>query len=265
MRSFQNGPRDSGQWFRMGIVSATVVTPLVSRWRSLRAAERARVLWDASRANTQWPWAQSGATMGGAAPAAVAVTDPMLAPPRPSVRPGLWLAGVGVGLAVAGAAAFVIARRRMQSNEAPVEVPWPAGANGNGTLMQTLAHAGPPHAASAPTDASLDSAADFEPAPLSDAVESTSHPSASVIPLAFQSAALESDGTSVASPVQLDSENAPIIGNTRTLVYHLAGDPGLPAPEHRIFFVSAAQAEAHGYRPDPGNVGPGSRTDHGLD
>lgn len=40
----------------------------------------------------------------------------------------------------------------------------------------------------------------------------------------------------------------PIIGNKNTHVYHLAGDRGaLPAPQNRIYFSSAAAAQAAGY------------------
>ncbi len=41
---------------------------------------------------------------------------------------------------------------------------------------------------------------------------------------------------------------APIVGNTKTRVYHQASDANLPAEEHRAYFTSAEEAEATGYR-----------------
>ena len=39
-----------------------------------------------------------------------------------------------------------------------------------------------------------------------------------------------------------------IIGNKRTHVYHMKGDPGaLPAPQNRVYFRTEAQAIAAGY------------------
>lgn len=263
VRQLQQGPRDSGQWFRVGIVSATMVTPLLSRWRSLRAAERARTLWETSRANTQWPWASPAGTADVAATGTAAVGDPPPAPPRASVRPGLWLAGVGVGLVVAGAAAYVIARRRLQANEAPVEMPWPVGANGHGQLSDTLAQSGQALFSRAPAGATLDPAADAGAAQFyGDPEFSAGRTPAVTIPLATQSAALENEGTGVASPLQLDGDDAPIVGNTRTLVYHEASDTNLPAPEHRVFFASAAQAQEQGYHPVRGSQPESSLDQH---
>jgi hypothetical protein len=54
----------------------------------------------------------------------------------------------------------------------------------------------------------------------------------------------------------LEPDGAPIVGNTRTLVYHRAGGENLPAPEHRIFFASVEQAEAQGYHADPTEARP---------
>jgi hypothetical protein len=39
-----------------------------------------------------------------------------------------------------------------------------------------------------------------------------------------------------------------IIGDVKTHVYHLPGDKNLPSPKNRVYFRSAAAAQAKGYR-----------------
>lgn len=51
------------------------------------------------------------------------------------------------------------------------------------------------------------------------------------------------------TPAGSSAAQGQIIGNKRTHVYHLPGDKGrLPKPENRVYFKTAAQAEAAGYR-----------------
>jgi hypothetical protein len=38
-----------------------------------------------------------------------------------------------------------------------------------------------------------------------------------------------------------------VIGNKNTHVYHLPGDKSLPSPKNRVYFASAAAAQAAGY------------------
>ncbi len=48
----------------------------------------------------------------------------------------------------------------------------------------------------------------------------------------------------------------PIIGNKNSHVYHMAGDKGsLPAPQNRVYFSSAAAAQAAGYHAAGGSRG----------
>lgn len=116
---------DQREWFQLGVVSATVLAPLVSRWRSLHAAERARALWAASQANARWPWTH---------PASEEQLPPLA---RRDVRTGLWLAGVAVGLAATGTLAFVIARRRMRVEEEPLELPLITRVDTNGSFQES--------------------------------------------------------------------------------------------------------------------------------
>ena len=51
-----------------------------------------------------------------------------------------------------------------------------------------------------------------------------------------------------------------IVGNKNTHVYHMAGDRGaMPAPQNRVYFPSAAAAEAAGYRAAGGGRGMNTR------
>src|SRR5258705_12263619 len=43
----------AGDWFRVGILSATVVAPLMARWNELRVAERAKALSGQATKNAQ--------------------------------------------------------------------------------------------------------------------------------------------------------------------------------------------------------------------
>jgi hypothetical protein len=103
-----DGSDARARWFQVGVISATVLTPLVRRWQTLRAAEQARALWEAGRAGAARPFLRA--------------RHDETAPH--DVNPRLWLAGAGVGLVAAGALAYyVVARRRLVADdEAAVEL-----------------------------------------------------------------------------------------------------------------------------------------------
>jgi competence protein ComEC len=51
------------------------------------------------------------------------------------------------------------------------------------------------------------------------------------------------------SAAVVNTGNGPIVGNTRSHIYHVVKDGGtLPSPKNRVYFNSAAEAEAAGYR-----------------
>jgi hypothetical protein len=202
---------DRARWFRVGMVSATAAAPLITRWRSLRAAERARELWEAGQARGRLAWPPTRA----AAPAPE--------PPRANVRPGLWLAGAGVGLVAAGVVAFVVARRRMQTQEEPpLELPL-TGLNGREHPAEERSR--DPIAAAT----GARSAAAEQPVPAS----------------AAPTAAWNADEADTEP-----DERAPIIGDVQTLTFYEAGALNLPAETDRIYFSSAQQALAAGFEPE---------------
>lgn len=234
MQELQHSLGNRFQWFRLGLISATVMTPLVSRWQTLRAAERARALWEARQTAPRLPWAHRMAEQ--------AELPPLARKSNPNA--GIWLAGVLVGLIAAGTATYALARRRQQNESELLELPW-ARANGKAPhsaeqARHFLGRSGRTHGESGHQERSA----------------------TATTPQANGAATGEQQATAGAATLEgapldgaAESETTPIIGNTRTMVYHEAGDANLPTEENRVYFVSAQEAEARGYRAGRGEVG----------
>lgn len=237
-----------GQWLRLGVASATIMAPLLSRWSDLRAAERARVLADEAEARLHDMRGHLNlASLG-------AKRDPLelvrearaqLGAERSRASTRLWLVGVGVGLVAASAGAYVLVRRRMaQALEEPLmELP-AVSVNGN----RAYAQARPPATAAAAETAAENPPTAATPAPsLADAqVNGAAAPN-------------EQDQSPPAGAEEANA--APFIGNIRTMVYHEAADDDLPAEENRIYFVSEDEARQAGYRRHRDEVAPGAQAD----
>lgn len=252
------------QWVQLGLLSASIMAPLVGRWNELRAAERARALREEAEARLrgmrlQLPWQRNDVLDQ----VAVLLKQPEgkaidKARARSKVSTRLWLVGVGVGLVAAGAGAYILVRRRMErgTEEPLVNLPLPSvnsyakgASNGlNGT------HRAP--AATSLADAASPAAAQNIPAPSNEQTSSqstaqTSQPDTLSMPA---NEAIEEDATGAmlrtdeGLPVgAAEQENAPFIGNIRTMIYHPATDHNLPAEENRIYFASEDEARAAGY------------------
>src|SRR5437879_3306706 len=88
------------QWVQLGLLSASIMTPLIGRWNELRAAERARALREEAEARlrgvrTQLPWQRNDALD----PAAELLSRPdgrviEKLSARGKVSTRLWLVGV---------------------------------------------------------------------------------------------------------------------------------------------------------------------------
>jgi hypothetical protein len=241
VQDLQHNLVDRFRWFRLGLISATVMTPLVSRWQTLRAAERARTLWEASHAPMHLPWTHQ--------PAEATELPPLAR--KSSLNTGVWLAGVLVGLFAAGTATYVLARRRQQSAGGLLDLPR-MHANGNG--VHPAGHAPlmlgrprqAPEASRRHDDAATATAAPATtPAGAGTATGEQNAPAGAATTLA-----------SNASEAAAQPEKVRFIGNVHTRVYHQAGDENLPAEEHRVYFASAQEAESRGFRPDRGDVPP---------
>lgn len=242
MQELQHSLGNRFQWFRLGLISATVMTPLVSRWQTLRAAERARALWEARQTAPRLPWAHRTAEE---------VELPPLAR-KSNLNAGIWLAGVLVGLIAAGTATYALARRRQQNESELLELPW-ARANGKAPHSAEQARHFLGRSGRTPGESGHRERSATAPA-APGAVATT--------PQANGAATGEQQATAGAATLEgapldvaAERETAPIIGNTRTMVYHEAGDANLPTEENRIYFASAQEAEARGYRAGRGEVG----------
>ena len=266
MRDMQDKVREPARWFRVGIVSATLLTPLVTRWQTLRAAERARELWEASQEAT-WPWTRKPA--------------PDHLPPlarRANLSTGLWLAGVGVGLVLAGTGAYVIMRRRIAALEdEPLELriaedgdedhvsdgQASAVSRANGNLEAPAVRAGEKRASedARRTEEGVGMAwPRGEAAGAARAASTGERPDMAGEPAQAAPAEQREEtgaSTTLASGAPagvVEPERARFIGNIHTMVYHEAGDENLPAEENRVYFASREEAEEAGFRPDWGEA-----------
>ncbi|HEX8732870.1 MAG TPA: hypothetical protein VF725_12515 [Ktedonobacterales bacterium] len=270
------GASGRGRWVQMGLLTAGAAAPLIARWRALRAAERAEALREqaSGRWNDAIAWAAQslppdgiqdaiqGALqerlpqaqeslrqvsaaardalrrlpLGSAAepPAPVAVPTPPTVSSR-RANAALWALGVGVGVVAAGAIAYIVLRNRMNTahddDDTLVEIP----------LTTPTTSAPPePRAQAQTTPLAPDTLTVAEEPPVEEPSEGE--------PLAFD----PSEGA-----------DAAYVGNILTRVYHVAGSPRLPVPQHRIYFATRAEADEAGYRPDASEPAPyGSDASH---
>jgi Metal binding domain of Ada len=220
----------NGKWFRVGVMSATAVAPLIARWNDLRTDKRAAELREQAVELREQAQARlgdvrarlsSGANdvLRQAAPLAERLPFVTVLPAKSKRRANtnLWLAGVAVGLVAAGVTAYIVARRRMtapEEEEPMVELPL-NGANG--------AWPTPPPSMESPVAGQ---------APMN-SVQSTE---------AQNEAFGELDSME-------DADTARFVGNIHTMIYHNVDDEAhLPAEENRIYFATEEDAHEAGFR-----------------
>lgn len=250
------------QWVQLGLLSASIMAPLIGRWNELRAAERARALREEAEARlrvmrAQLPWQRTDALQrrvellnrpNGQ------VIEKLSARGKVSTR--LWLVGVGIGIVAAGVAAYILVRRRLErgTEEPLVELPLASvngyasragnGLNGSArtAAVSTTEEAGSLSSVTAPNVPTLMN----EPMPGPSAAQ-MARSAGQPAPTGEVTAPGEDEEASV-EVEQL--EDAPFIGNIHTMIYHEADADNLPAEENRIYFMSEDEARAAGYRRD---------------
>ena len=287
----QFSPR--ARWVQMGLVTASVMTPLLSRWNDLRAADRARLLREEAEARLGAVRTLTARQRDEALDqvnellrrAGAKTVDTQLAKKSKAtsdrsraVASTLWLIGVGVGLVAAGAGAYVLVRRRIDHAADSPLLDLPLGArNGHDTrygddastlreLAQATATAqrqtvgastNAQHDAPAYISTEVPLASTATAAPMG--VSATPMPSASAAAMpatpvdnadAVVSTEAPVDGAATDGVGVVDADLAPFIGNIRTMIYHEADAPNLPAEDNRVYFVSEDEAHAAGYRRD---------------
>src|SRR5262249_1961088 len=110
------------QWVQLGLLTASIMAPLIGRWNELRTAQRNRAWREEAETHLRGvrvriPWQRNDALDQ--------VADLLKRPDgqvieklsaRGKVSARLWLVGVGIGLVAAGAGAYVLVRRRMEQH-----------------------------------------------------------------------------------------------------------------------------------------------------
>ena len=255
------------QWVQLGLLSASIMAPLIGRWNELRTAERARALREEAEARlrgvrVQLPWQRNGTLEQ--------VADLLKRPDgqvieklsaRGKVSARLWLVGVGIGLVAAGAGAYVLVRRRMEqhADDPLVDLPLTglngytngigSSVNGGYRTPVTSSFSATTGAARPATDASARPSVPIvtdRQAPIQPSTQSSQPEQAPGV--AAVGASAPADERPPADIIQPDE--APFIGNIRTMIYHEADADNLPAEENRIYFASEEEARTMGYRRD---------------
>lgn len=268
-----------GDWLRVGLVSTTVLAPLLARWNELRSAKQLAEVRD--NATGQLENARSLIGKARVAP----LLKQMLPTPtdleqrarqrQDGINPRPWLIGVGLGLVAAGGVAYIVARRRLLArtddllelarlgNE-PHYTPTDQAATTTASGSQDTERAseetrapagGAPNATAATRDRD-----DRVQAPRSSATSAaTARTSAPGAPAERTAPAF--DEAEAADAAEHPSKAA-FVGNIHTMIYHDADEEDhLPAEENRVYFGSEAEAEASGYRRDKREVAPESTPD----
>ena len=158
----------------------------------------------------------------------------------------LWLAGAGLGLAAAGAGTFVLVRRRLRAaaEEPLLDLPLPSvngesgSVNGNGARTTTATTPTRP-LAEQPGDELLQQEEAGEPV--------------IVAPTPWDGGGATVTPTGAPAGV-VDPDEAPFIGDIKSMIYHESNAENLPAEQNRVYFASEEEARESGYRRDRDEV-----------
>lgn len=246
-----------GEWLRLGLLSASVVAPLIARWNDLRAAERAASMRDEIESRVKalgelTPWAKQD---GRQRPASQARDAGTAATMRNKRVTRLWLIGAGVGLAAAGVATYLLVRRRFSARTEEPYLDLPADA-GNGARHHGVAAVPKSHPAARGESARYD-----EHARQAEQVQPEEQPII-VEPTPWDGGGATVTPSGAPAGVVIPAE-APFVGDIHTMVYHEAGGQSLPEEQNRIYFASEEEAHAAGYRRDKDEIPAGEGQSQG--
>ena len=260
-RGSQRPYGDRRQWLQLGMLSASVVAPLIARWNELRGAERTSELLgeiearlktvgtlapDAYR-DLRQQLAEVARQTGGRIMSASGRGAAAPSSGRLSRGSWLWLAGAGLGLAAAGAGTYLLVRRRLSAaaEEPLLDLPvlstnGASANNGSGAYSAT-----PTRPLSEQPGADL----------LQD--EMLEHEAAGepviVAPTPWDGGGATVTPTGAPAGV-VDPNEAPFIGDIKTMIYHESNAENLPAEQNRVYFASEEEAHEAGYQRDRDEV-----------
>lgn len=232
---------DRKQWLQLGMLSASVVAPLIARWNELRGAERAGRLLGEIEARLRTAGTLAPSTYRDMRQQIAEVAREtggriMSAGGKRSSR--LWLAGAGLGLVAASAGTYLLVRRRLRAAaeepllDLPIAPMYGMSANGGATTATPTR----PLSEQPGEDLLQDDLLQQEPGePMI------------VAPTPWDGGGATGVLASAAAGVLAPSE-APFIGDIKSMIYYESNAENLPAEQSRIYFASEEDAREAGYQ-----------------
>lgn len=271
------------QWVRIGMLSASVVAPLIARWNDLRSDGKAKSLAESASARLDDVREKVAAGRIGDALRQVVPGVDRAEQERKRRGATLWLIGAVVGLTAAGVTAYVVARRRMgMAEEEPmVELPSRSsrGRRGATTTSPSTSGATMTMEPAGSREAMPAQRGGFGPAEVVEpgmpepgqvparaaGVPEGVTPDPLPTPEEGNEAMYKSlDAGTANEPTSIDEIDTPaeanaalFIGNIHSMIYHQAGDmEHLPAEENRVYFATEDEAREAGFRRNKAEVAP---------
>jgi hypothetical protein len=231
------------QWIQLGVLTASILTPLINRWNELRAMEQAQAIREdveerIQRLRAAPLWNRRHAEQ--AVEEVLEEINSALPQPRraPKSSTVFWIAGVGLGIIAAGVGTYLVVKRRMVSYREEPLVPLPFRRPGTPI---------PPYFTPTPTGSADDATASMTS--MTSSTSSMNGFSTHDDSAAVGMTADGQDGTDMP-----DIEGAAVVGNIRTMAYHLPGDEYLPEEDNRVYFSSEEEARQAGFHFSSGEI-----------
>lgn len=235
------------QWIQLGVLTASILAPLINRWNELRAMEQAQAIREDVEERVQKLRAAPLWNRHHAEQAVEEVLEEInSALPRPRRTPKsstiFWVAGVGLGIIAAGVGTYLVVKRRMTSYREEPLVPLPFRRPGSSI---------PPYFTPTP-----DRSADDATASMTSMTSMTSSTSSmNGFSTHDEPAAAAGMAADVKDETGIrDIEGAAVVGNIRTMAYHLPDDEHLPEEDNRVYFSSEEEARQAGFHFSPGEI-----------
>jgi hypothetical protein len=225
------------QWIQLGMLTASILTPLINRWNELRAMEQAQAIREDVEERVQ---RLRAAPLWNRRKAEKQVDEVLeeinsaLPPPRQAEKSStiFWVVGVGVGIIAAGVGTYLVVKRRMATYREEPLVPLPFRRPGTPI---------PSYFTPTPTESASEAAASMTPSMNGFTTHDVPDDVAMTADVSFDASIP-------------DIEGAAVVGNIRTMAYHLPDDEHLPDEDNRVYFSSEEEAQQAGFHFSPGEI-----------